>query len=309
MLRLASRHLAYDWAGAARAALDAGEPCALVSILAVEGSTPREAGTRMAVTRAGCVGTIGGGNLEFQAVRQARLALDQPAGTWRIQDYPLGPFLNQCCGGRVRLLLERLDTNHAGWLADVHGRPAYTLETRLYADHIERVVTTGAAPALAAKGTKPAAGDTVIEGWGRVRTPLLMFGAGHVGLAIARVMEGLPFDLRWHDSREDTDAPHASPQAMAAMAAAAPGAVLILTHDHALDYELAKAALGSPARFIGLIGSATKRARFFNRLTKEGFGEEALKRIHCPVGLPGIAGKAPEVIAVAVAAQLLLECQ
>jgi xanthine dehydrogenase accessory factor len=299
----------YDWAGAARVALEAGEPCALISILAVEGSTPREAGTRMAVTRRGCVGTIGGGNLEFQAVGQARLALDQPPGAWRIQDYPLGPFLNQCCGGRVRLLVERLDAVHAGWLADVHGRPAYTLETRLHTDHVERALTTGAAPALPAKGAMPAAGDTVIEGWGGMRTPLLMFGAGHVGMAIARVMEGLPFDLRWHDSREDTDAPHASAPAMAAMAAAAPGVVLILTHDHALDYELTKAALGSPARFIGLIGSATKRARFFGRLAREGFGDADLARIHCPVGLPGITGKTPDVIAVAVAAQLLLECK
>ena len=93
---------------------------------------------------------------------------------------------------------------------------------------------------------------------------------------------------------------------MAAMAAAAPALVLILTHDHALDYELTKAALASPARFIGLIGSATKRARFMSRLGKDGFSEADLARVHCPVGLPGINGKAPEVIAVAVAAQLLM---
>jgi len=309
MLKVSSRQVAYDWAGAARAALEVGEPCALVSILAVEGSTPREAGTRMAVTRGGCAGTIGGGNLEFQAVRQARLALDHPPGTWRIQDYPLGPFLNQCCGGRVRLLLERLDAVHAGWLADVQGRAAYTLEARLHAGHVERVLTSGMAPVLPARGRMPAAGDTVIEGWGGARTPLLMFGAGHVGLAIARIVDGLPFDLRWYDAREDTGAPQASPQAMAAMAAAAPGVVLVLTHDHALDYELVKAALGSPARFIGLIGSATKRARFFGRLARDGVDAAGLARIRCPVGLPGIVGKAPEVIAVAVAAQLLLECQ
>ena len=94
---------------------------------------------------------------------------------------------------------------------------------------------------------------------------------------------------------------------MAAMAAAAPALVLILTHDHALDYELTKAALASPARFIGLIGSATKRARFTR---PPGQGRVRLRPIlsalHCPVGLPSIIGKAPEVIAVAVAAQLLM---
>ncbi len=296
----------YDWAGAARAALDAGEPCALISILAVEGSTPREAGTRMTVTAADCIGTIGGGNLEFQAVKQARAALDHAPGAWRIQDYPLGPFLNQCCGGRVRLIVERLDPAHAEWLEQVRGKPAYAVETRLFADHVERTPSPVGAPPLPAKGPMPAAGDILVEGWGGPRTPLLMFGAGHVGQAIARVLEGLPFDLRWYDPRPDTAAPAATPDEMTAMATAADGVVLILTHDHALDYDLTQAALRSRARFIGLIGSATKRARFFSRLGKAGFGEADLARIHCPVGLPGITGKAPEVIAVAVAAQLLM---
>ncbi len=296
----------YDWAGAARAALDAGEPCALVSLLAVEGSTPREAGTRMAVTAVGCTGTIGGGNLEFQAVRQARAALAHPPGTWRIQDYPLGPFLNQCCGGRVRVMVERLDPARAAWLDAVRGKPAYALETRLFAGHVERVAVPAGAPALPARGPAPVAGEILIEAWGGPRTPLLMFGAGHVGQAIARVLDGLPFDVRWFDPRPDTAAPMASTDKMAAMAATAGGLVLILTHDHALDYDLTRAALASPARFIGLIGSATKRARFFSRLAKDGFGEADLARVHCPVGLPGITGKTPEVIAVAVAAQLLL---
>jgi xanthine dehydrogenase accessory factor len=206
----------------------------------------------------------------------------------------------------VRLIVERLDAEGARWLADVQGRSAYALKTRLFADRIERVLMPVGAPALPARGAMPAAGDTLIEGWGGPRTPLLMFGAGHVGQAIARILDGLPFDLRWYDAREDTAAPFASPEGMAAMAATAPGVVLILTHDHALDYELTKAALASPAHFIGLIGSATKRARFLSRLAKDGFDEADLSRINCPVGLPGIAGKAPEVIAVAVAAQLLM---
>ena len=300
----------YDWAGAALEALSAGEPCALISILGVEGSTPREAGTRMAVTAKGTVGTIGGGNLEFQALKQARAALGHAPGTWRIQDYPLGPFLNQCCGGRVRLMVERLDEASGEWLAQVRDKSAYALETHLRDGHVERSVLEPRTGRLPAKGPFPAAGEVLIETYGGPLTPLLMFGAGHVGQAIARISEGLPFDLRWYDSRPEVMAPdlpvvEATPDEMAAMVQAADGVVLILTHDHALDYDLTRAALRSSAGFIGLIGSATKRARFFSRLGKEGFSDADLVRLHCPVGLAGIIGKAPEVIAVAVAAQLL----
>jgi xanthine dehydrogenase accessory factor len=125
-----------------------------------------------------------------------------------------------------------------------------------------------------------------------------MFGAGHVGRAIARLLPGLPFDLDWRDSRDG----HA-PDAMEEAAREATGLVLILTHDHALDYRLTAAALSGPARFIGLIGSATKRARFLSRLANDGLDAA---RLTCPIGIAGISGKAPEVIAISVVAQLLL---
>ena len=97
-----------DWTRQARAALQRG-PAALVTILATEGSAPRGPGARMVVTESALVGTIGGGALEHQAAEQARAILAQAPGSWRVQDYPLGPLLGQCCGGRVRLLVERLD--------------------------------------------------------------------------------------------------------------------------------------------------------------------------------------------------------
>ncbi|MBW8733060.1 MAG: xanthine dehydrogenase accessory protein XdhC [Asticcacaulis sp.] len=293
-----------SWATKAWEWIQAGEPCALIAILAAEGSTPREAGTRMVVTRSQICGTIGGGNLEFQVIDQARQALKHPAGTWRIQDYPLGVLLGQCCGGRVRVLIEHLDPVQSAWLEVVKDRPAFGLKSTLLSGGIGRdVVPVGALP-LTARGPIPAEGDVLIE-------TVVMFGAGHVGLAIARVLKDLPFALAWYDDRSDVPA---AVRVLAAddlcgAAAMNDGLTLILTHDHALDYELTRAALASKASFIGLIGSKTKRQRFFSRLTKAGYGEDDLKRIHCPIGIDGIDGKAPEIIAVSVAAQLLTEAQ
>ncbi|WP_050808303.1 xanthine dehydrogenase accessory protein XdhC [Asticcacaulis biprosthecium] len=279
--------------------LEAGTPCALVSLLAVEGSAPREAGTRMVVTQDGLIGTIGGGNLEYQAIHQARAVLSHPPGTWRIQDYPLGPLLGQCCGGRVRLMVERLDPVRSQWLGKVNGHEVH-LETRLFDGHVERA--EGEAGAITARGAAPKVGDSFAETVGESRLPLLMFGAGHVGQAIAKLLPGLPLDLDWRDSREGHE-----PAAMEQAAREANGLVLILTHDHALDYRLTAAALRGSARFIGLIGSATKRARFLSRLSKDGFDAASLARLTCPIGIAGITGKAPEVIAVSVVAQLLMQ--
>jgi xanthine dehydrogenase accessory factor len=297
------------WIAAARRALDHG-PAALVTILGVEGSAPRGAGTRMVVTERGLEGSIGGGALEHVAIRQARAVLGHAPGTWRVQDYPLGPLLGQCCGGRVRLLVERLDPARAAWLD--HARAGDTLITRFADHHLEREVAA-AAPLTppTAKGPAPGPGDAIVEPVGDPQRPLLMFGAGHVGRAIAAAGSGLPFALQWWDTRpEAADGSRCvladEPALLAAAEAAGPdAAILILTHDHALDFRLTAAALRGRAGFVGLIGSATKRARFLSRLAKAELGEAARARLTCPIGLPGIAGKEPEVIAIAVLAQLL----
>jgi len=289
-----------DWAPAALAAL-AAEPTALVTILATEGSAPRGAGTRMTVTAARLAGTIGGGALEHRLVQQARLLLDEAPGTWRIQDYPLGPFLGQCCGGRVRVLIERLDPDHAAWIA--HGG---TQRVALLPDRVARVA--GRDAPLLARGARPEAGACFGEPDDGPKLDVMLFGAGHVGGAIAALFPGLPLRLAWYDSRpEAAEQPGvvlADEGELAACAAAAPAdaAILILTHDHQLDYRLVAAALGSPARFVGLIGSATKRARFLSRLAKDAIDSA---RLTCPIGLAGVEGDEPAVIAVAVVAQLL----
>lgn len=298
------------WWETARAwAADA--PVAMLSVLASEGSAPRGPGTRMLVGMGRTWGTIGGGALEFQAIEQARRTLDLAPGAWRIQDYPLGPLLGQCCGGRVRLLVEHLDPQT---LAPLQGMEEGALLISHFAPHrIDRHWTAEGQPsALSARGDKPEAGTRILEPVGQWRRPVYLFGAGHVGQAIARHSHGLPLRLCWFDTRpmfESIDRVTIVPDdAILSCVAQAPpdAAILILTHDHALDYRLTRAALQRPAGgFVGLIGSATKRARFVSRLHADGLDATAPGRLTCPIGVAGIGGKEPDVIAIAILAQLL----
>ena len=324
-----------DWLGWLRC--QAGRaPLAMISVLATEGSAPRGAGTRMLVTANTLVGTIGGGQLEFRAVEQARAILGHAVGAWRVQDYPLGPLLGQCCGGRVRLLVEHVDPGGLGWLADaVEGS---VLVTELVAGGVERSVWAnaevpfssaepgGEAPppahslkgrgedrlAVQARSPLPEAGARFVEVVGRYRRALYLFGAGHVGQAIARHAADLPFRLAWFDTRAEfsdvagVTVVDAERVATCVADAPADAAIVILTHDHGLDYRLTLAALQrAPVAYVGLIGSSTKRARFLARLGRDGIGAPDLARLTCPIGLPGISGKEPDVIAIATLAQLL----
>lgn len=286
------------WQNFARNAI-VREPVALVSVLATEGSAPRGAGARMAITADAMAGTIGGGRLEYQLVAQARAILAHPAGSWRVQDYPLGPLLGQCCGGRVRVLVEHLED--AAWF------DAPTRTVLGDAKVMRAPLGHGPVAALSARGPLPAPGFAFAEPEDMPRLPLMLFGAGHVGRAIAGRIDGLPLSLGWYDSRVEQDTPGvviaSEAELVACAGSAGPDhAVLILTHDHGLDYRLTAAALHSRARFVGLIGSATKRARFLARLRGDGVDTS---RLTCPIGMPGITGKEPDVIAIAVLAQLL----
>jgi xanthine dehydrogenase accessory factor len=151
----------------------------------------------------------------------------------------------------------------------------------------------------------------IVERVAAAYLPVIMCGAGHIGQAIAKAALDLPFALAWFDVRtEAAGAPELviadEGVLLAAARAAGPDdVVLVLTHDHALDFRLTVAALHSRSGFVGLIGSATKRARFVSRLAKEGIDGPALDRLICPIGLQGVVGKEPAVIAIAVMAQLL----
>jgi xanthine dehydrogenase accessory factor len=316
-----------NWAAEALREIDRGEPVALVTVIAAEGSTPRETGARMVVGRQRLVGTIGGGNLEHQATRQARAMLGQSVRGYAVQDYPLGPLLAQCCGGHVRLLLEKLDQGSMPWLEDVRahleaGAP-FALEARFGDDRLDRRLMRletewpGAleparlidAAGLPREGRrpKPEQGDALIERVDARRPTVLLFGAGHVGQAVARLFQTLDFKVEWFDSRAEAAGPGVAVQDEAhlievATAAGPDDFVLILTHNHELDYRLTRATLAAGPRYCGLIGSKTKRVRFLKRLGEDGVDAG---RLTCPIGIGTLKSKAPEVIAVSVAAELL----
>ncbi len=218
-------------------------------------------------------GTIGGGHLELQAMSRARRML---AGdpVEREQSVLLGPALGQCCGGVVNLAYETVRA------ADVE-----TVQSRL--------------------ATR--------------RAPVALFGGGHVGRAIVDALALLPFDIRWIDSRDEifpaqvppgVSCEHSDPVQGAVRDLAAQSRVLVMSFSHAEDLDIVAACLArlrdkDDLPYVGLIGSKTKWATFRHRLQERGFTAAELDRITCPIGIPGIVGKEPEIIAASVAAQIL----
>ena len=255
--------------------LSTGQSAIVVEVLDARGSVPRGSGTRMLVSALQLAGTIGGGHLEWKAIAQARALLAGQGQPPLSVHYPLGPALGQCCGGAVTLGFALLD-----------------------------------AAALAA--------------WPQAapRFQLQLYGAGHVGRAIVRALAPLHCVVDWIDEREEEFPAsfdgHGGPwpahirkvcvdTVEAEVASAPPGAFyLVLTHQHDLDLRISEAILRrGDFGFFGLIGSKTKKNRFIHRFEQRGIAAESIARMTCPIGVSGIAGKEPEVIAVAVAAQLL----
>ncbi len=261
-----------NWIEKALKRLDT-DKAVLVRVQATQGSVPRGPGTHMLVFAQGAEGTIGGGHLEFQALAHARRLLLGHTDQTALRQV-LGPSLGQCCGGAVDLVFERVEATDA--------------------------------PRLRTQLMPP-------------RTPLALFGGGHVGKALVHTLAPLPFAVRWVDSRDEIfpdDVPygveceHSNPVQAAVADLAAGSLVLIMSFSHAEDLDIVVACLKrwrerADLPFVGLIGSKTKWATFRHRLEDRGFSAQEIERITCPIGVPGITGKEPEVIAVAVAAQLL----
>lgn len=258
-----------DWLDALQQLRSAGAPGVLATVIAVRGHAPREAGAKMVVSADSAWDSIGGGNLEATVVERARALL--------------------ATGARSPQILEFSLNEHA---PVQHGRQC-----------CGGVVTVLLEP-------QPA------------RASVAVFGVGHVGQELARVLSRLPVHLHLVDSREDRLRPdrlpgvadgaaqvhvHTTPAPESVLAALPAGThVLVMSHDHAEDFLLCDAALrrhdlGS----VGLIGSRAKWARFRKRLLDEGHAEADVDRIACPIGLPGVPGKEPAVIAISVAADLL----
>ena len=244
----------------------------LVTIDQIRGSTPREVGTSMLVLPEQFYGTIGGGNLEYQALKLARQQLVEKTPD-QLHRFPLAASLGQCCGGWVNLSFQTITPNKQ-WCAT-------------YLEQQESLAQ---------------------------RFPVLLFGAGHVGEALVGVLQNLPCEVTWVDEREECFPENTASNIQIichddlvseVMDAPENSHCLIMTHSHTLDFELVSAALVRNFPYLGLIGSQTKRKSFEKRLTQRGMAEADLSRLICPIGIEGINDKAPEVIAVSVAAQLL----
>ncbi len=281
-----------------------------IVITSYDGSTPRETGTAMLVWQTGQSGTIGGGALEHEATTHARamLASTEPF-TRQTRTLPLGPALGQCCGGMVRLLLERLTASE---LATI---PATGLYARsLASGSHEPPLTVKAALRRTRSGTPMTPQTTAnwfLEPLTTPLTPLWLYGAGHVGRAIVHTFQDLPFQITWIDTTRDRFPD--TPQATMLVAANPADAVrhapndaihIILTYSHALDLELCHRILNRPFAQLHLIGSASKRARFTSRLKTLGHSDQQIARIICPLGNKSL-GKHPAAIAVGLAVALL----
>jgi xanthine dehydrogenase accessory factor len=301
--------------------LAANDQAALITILAVRGSAPREAGTRMIVTGDGSYsGTIGGGQLEWEAIQLAAGRLRAGATTLCLTDITLGPDLGQCCGGHVEIAIEiyrQADASTIRHCATLEASGGFTCETHFddAVPHATRRIIEDADASGTAFATLDRKTNRYRETFVDSRHPLFLFGAGHVGRALVLALAPLPFRVTWVDSRTDAF-PKAMPQNATAVRAEKPAGliadaprgafVLIMTHSHPLDLELCRAALArSDLPYVGLIGSDTKRARFLKRLAESGLGPDALGRLRCPIGMRGIEDKAPAIIAASVAAELL----
>lgn len=247
-----------DWAEAAAALSQRGEAYVLVTVIGVQGSSPRDRGTKMLVSATGAVDTIGGGHLEYAAINRAREMLVVGDDAQHLEEFPLGAKLGQCCGGRVTLLYECFAST---------------------------------------------------------ATPVALFGAGHVGRALVEILAHLPLRVRWIDSRLEQfpdEIPAGITRVLARhpedeVADLPPGTfVLVMTHQHPLDYAITEAVLRrGDAGFLGVIGSDTKARRFRMRLERRGFSRGAVDSLHCPIGFSEVPGKRPMEVAVSIAAQII----
>lgn len=237
----------------------------------VEGSAPRDEGTFMLIGRNALFGTIGGGFAEFETIAHARRMLDQGEAQ-DMRTLILGPDTGQCCGGRLSIAFDHVNLERA---------EALLAETRRMEEE---------------------------------RRPVMLFGAGHVGKALAQALAPLPLAVSVVETRPEELA--LLPPGVRSVATALPeaelarlpaeAAAIILTHDHALDFLIAREALNrKDLAYVGMIGSATKRATFAGQWKRDGGDMAILEKLVLPIGGTEVKDKRPAVIAALVAAEIL----
>jgi xanthine dehydrogenase accessory factor len=290
----------------------------LVTLAQAQGSSPREAGARMMVRPDGRFsGTIGGGALEWLALAEARSMMAGPGASYRRLNKALGPELGQCCGGRVVVTLERFgaaDLDRVSRLAAAERAGGFTTLAEPGRPMARTVAPAELVPPVSAYAQL--ADGRIAERFGSDATALYLFGAGHVGQCLVLALAPLPFAVSWIDPRAGAFPSHVpgnvtcrtGNEPVHLLEQAPDGAfIAIMTHSHALDLDVAAAALKARRfPYVGLIGSATKRARFAGQLRQIGMASDDIDRLICPIGLTEIHDKAPAAIAAAIAAQLLI---
>jgi xanthine dehydrogenase accessory factor len=304
---------------------EGGTVCVRVTVIEARGSTPREAGAAMVVFTDQQTGTIGGGALEFDAAAHAQKMLGAEPFLWLrdVKAYPLGPSLGQCCGGHVRLLFERfgdaelrhisaLIQSGASYLARPVMSGAPLVDPATYSDAAFAGRENLRCKMVQLSGAKE---EWFVERVATTKFLVYLYGAGHVAREIVRVLAGTDAEIIWIDT-DISRFPAVIPSHAKRLVAAAPHSAVnyapedafhvVMTYSHAMDLDICHSVLKHGAfRYLGLIGSQTKRERFARRLCELGIEESFLNRLTCPIGADGPSGKQPAVIAIAVAAEIL----
>ena len=297
--------------------------CALVTIGEAHGSSPRESGARMVVRPDGSFhGTIGGGTLEFEAIRIAAEFAGKNVAGLKQKTVSLGPDLGQCCGGRVTLTIEVLTSGQLDMAVELAGleedRAVFATEAdvRFGKVGLRRIASFCDTPVFSFTADPEGNSGKLREVFGTLRRPLYLFGAGHVGKALVLALAQLPFEITWVDSRKE-QFPGAVPANVTCLLSGNPAGILsqapdgafviAMTHSHALDEEImARSLMMQRFGYCGVIGSRTKRVRFRKRLTARGLPEAVVAKMVCPIGLGEISSKHPAAIAAGIAADLLV---
>lgn len=288
------------WKTLLQALLETSQPAMLVCVSRIKGSVPREVGAAMMVSHDNLLGTIGGGHLEYKAIAIARQQLASASWDGELHSFTLGAGLGQCCGGKVELCFQPVQP-HSAWVS-------HLLEQ--LKNHKNAVLHLPISPSKQ--------GSTKIEiAILSDNFHLILFGAGHVGKALVRVLERLPCTITWVDEREEIWEPDemysdkvtciCSDTPEAEVEAAPPHSYfLVMTHSHALDQRVCEQILcRTDFSYFGMIGSRSKRLSFEKRMQQRGVSAQQLPQMHCPIGLRTIVGKAPEIVALSVAAELM----
>ena len=308
-----------DWINAALHSVAKARPAVLAIICGERGSTPRESGSWILIDESQIMGSVGGGELE-RTIIEAGQAMLAGNGDWTrsIVHCVLGPDMRQCCGGALEIMLQPIDASASLWLQQA----CVKQHTKTRASVLFDKTHTDIPPSVIDhdKPTTVSADAVFILPLADDRPALALFGAGHVGRALCTMASQLPLRLSVFDSRKDQCAQlPASPNINVhtphdllpiAQDLRHHDAALVMTHSHALDYELCRILLTNTAlRYTGLIGSQAKARRFRKTLKKDGLTDMQIARLTSPIGAGAAPGKEPGVIALGVLPEILKACR